>query len=66
MIGFTAKPWADHRGETLSHSLLRFSNGLPGVLHAHMMDVPMTKIPFFQIFGSKVGGKDTGNMHAVH
>ncbi len=57
VVGFTSNPIPSvntNTGERLSHSLLRFSNGIPGVLHTHLMNIPMTKIPFFQIFGTKV------------
>ena len=55
MVGFTSNPIpASSSGERLTHSLLKFSDGVSGVLHAHIMAIPMTKIPFFQIFGTKV------------
>ncbi len=54
VIGYTATPWTGGKGESLSHSLLRCANGLTGVLNAHLNSIPMAKVPFFQIFGSKV------------
>ncbi len=55
VIGITINPIPDtHSGERLSHSLIQFTNGIQGVLHAHAMEIPMSKIPFFQIFGTKV------------
>jgi predicted dehydrogenase len=47
-------PLKASRCETLAHSLLRFSSGIDASLYCHFNRMPMTKLPFFQIFGDKV------------
>ena len=41
--------------ETLAQSILRFSSGATASLYCHFNRTPMTNMPFFQIFGDKVG-----------
>ena len=47
-------PLKSSRCETLAHSLFRFSSGHTAALYCHFNTIPMTKLPFFQIFGDKV------------
>ena len=54
VAGFVGYPLKASKCETLAHVLLKFKGGVNGVLHAHFMDIPMHKLPFFQIFGEKV------------
>ena len=51
----TGHPYTASKGESLVHSLFRFKNGKMASLYCHYMDIPMTPLPFFQIFGTKVG-----------
>ena len=54
VAGFVGYPLKASKCESLVHVLVQFRGGARGVLHAHFMDIPMHKIPFFQIFGDKV------------
>ena len=54
VAGFVGYPLQASNCESLAHVLLKFSGGATGVLHGHFMDIPMHKLPFFQIFGDKV------------
>ena len=53
----TMVAWEKMKAETLAHALVQYKNGKKGVLHFHYSDIPMEKLPFFQIFGPKVSGK---------
>ena len=54
MAGFVDYPLKASKCESLAHVLLKFREGAKGALHCHFMDIPMQKLPFFQIFGDKV------------
>ena len=54
MAGFVDYPLKASKCESLAHVLLRFKDGAKAALHCHFMDIPMHKLPFFQIFGDKV------------
>ena len=54
VIGVTGHPLRVCRGESLVQSLLQFTSGLTTTLHCHFNNVPMTPLPFFQIFGDQV------------
>ena len=54
VIGITAHPFKPNKVKTLGHALLRFDSGKVGILHCHYMDIPMTNLPFFQVFASDV------------
>ena len=54
VAAMTMDAWKPMKAETLAHALVKFKNGKQGVLHFHYSDIPMEKIPFFQIFGPKV------------
>ena len=55
VIGILEHPYKPFKGESLAHALLRFKDGRTASLYCHYMDIPMTKLPFFQIFGPEVG-----------
>uniref|UniRef100_A0A1X7VJS5 Gfo/Idh/MocA-like oxidoreductase N-terminal domain-containing protein n=1 Tax=Amphimedon queenslandica TaxID=400682 RepID=A0A1X7VJS5_AMPQE len=69
VAAMTMDAWKTMRAETLAHALVKFKNGKQGVLHFHYSDIPMEKIPFFQIFGPKgeitIHGKFEGGI-TVH
>ena len=48
-------PYAPSKGESLVQALFKFENGKTASLYCNYMDIPMTPLPFFQIFGTKVG-----------
>lgn len=54
VLGMVDYPLKHSKCETLSQSLLRFSSGKTAALYCHFNRIPMTKLPFFQIFGDKV------------
>lgn len=54
VVGMVDYPLKSSRCETLGHSLLRFKSGLTASLYCHFNNIPMTTLPFFQIFGDKV------------
>ena len=55
VVGITGHPYTPSKGESLVHSLFKFKNGKTASLYCNYMDIPMTPLPFFQIFGTKVG-----------
>lgn len=48
-------PVCESGGESLASVLLRFTSGFTATLYAHRNGIPMYPLPFFQIFGDKVG-----------
>ena len=54
MAGFVDYPLKASKCESLAHVLFKFKDGAKAALHCHFMDIPMHKLPFFQIFGDKV------------
>lgn len=54
VVSVTDSPWEAVKGESLANALFQFRNGKTGLLHCHVNNIPMERIPFFQIFGSKV------------
>lgn len=52
-MGVVDYPLKASRCETLTHSLFRFRSGLTASLYCHFNTIPMTPLPFFQIFGDK-------------
>lgn len=54
VVGMVDYPLEASNCETLAHSLLRFRSGLSASLYCHFNRIPMTTLPFFQIFGNKV------------
>ena len=54
VMGAVDYPFKDYKGESLAHVILRFRSGKTATLSSHLMPIPMTKIPFFQIFGTEV------------
>ena len=54
VVGMVDYPLKASKCETLAHSLLRFTSGKTAALYCHFNTIPMTKLPFFQIFGDKV------------
>ena len=60
VIGTVGYPYTPFDGESLSNALIRFKDGRTGSLYCHYMNIPMTQLPFFQVFGTKVSnGIDT-------
>ena len=56
MVGVVGHPYKQYKGaESLAHALLRFKDGRLATLYCHYMDIAMTTLPFFQIFGPEVG-----------
>ena len=53
-VGVVDRPLAESRCETLAHALLSFQSGKMATLYCHFNRIPMTRLPFFQIFGDKV------------
>ncbi|XP_011403585.2 PREDICTED: uncharacterized protein LOC105312547 [Amphimedon queenslandica] len=53
VVSTMAYPWESVKGESLADALIQFKNGRTGLLHCHTNIIPMEKIPFFQIFGTK-------------
>ena len=61
-VGVVGHPLASSRCETLAQVILRFSSGHTAGLYSHFSRIPMKKLPFFQIFGDKVGEHTTSKM----
>ena len=56
VVGVVGHPYKQYKGaESLAHALLRFKDGRLATLYCHYMDIAMTTLPFFQIFGPEVG-----------
>lgn len=53
VVGVVGHPYAPSKGESLVRALFKFKNGKTAALHCNYMDIPMTPLPFFQIFGTK-------------
>ena len=53
VVGMVDYPLKESRCESLGHALLRFSSGNTASLYTHFNRIPMTTLPFFQIFGEQ-------------
>ena len=58
VIGTLGHPYTPFEGESLANTLIKFKDGRTGSLYCHYMNIPMTQLPFFQIFGNKVGSME--------
>ena len=54
VVGVMGRPLQLCRGESLVHSILRFSSGLHATLHCHFNTITMHPLPFFHLSGDKV------------